>query len=89
AQIPAVGTLRRVWAEQYTDDRGQLRWREVKEMPSPADLYFKRPGLEVAQKVWKLRVRSEAMAALCFPSTPSKHPTIASRNRAKSSALPF
>src|SRR5512135_644396 len=38
AQIPAVGTLRRVWAEQYTGDPGQLRWREVKEMPSPADL---------------------------------------------------
>jgi transposase len=38
AQIPAVVTLRRVWAEQYTGDPGQLRWREVKEMPSPADL---------------------------------------------------
>ncbi len=38
AQIPAVVTLRRVWAEQYTGDPGQLRWREVKDMPSPADL---------------------------------------------------
>src|SRR5512147_1879927 len=38
AQIPAVVTLRRVWAEQYTGDPGQLRWREVKEMPSPAGL---------------------------------------------------
>ena len=37
-QIPAVLTLRRVWAEQYTGDPGQLRWREVKDMPSPADL---------------------------------------------------
>jgi transposase len=37
-QIPAVVTLRRVWAEQYTGDPGQLRWREVKDMPSPADL---------------------------------------------------
>lgn len=38
AQIPAVVTLRRVWAEQYTGDPGQLRWREIKDMPSPADL---------------------------------------------------
>jgi transposase len=37
-QLPAVLTLRRVWAEQYTGDPGQLRWREVKDMPSPADL---------------------------------------------------
>jgi transposase len=33
-----VVTLRRVWAEQYTGDPGQLRWREVKDMPSPAGL---------------------------------------------------
>jgi transposase len=38
AQIPTVVTLRRVWAEQYTGDPGQLRWREVKDMPSPAGL---------------------------------------------------
>ncbi len=38
AQIQAVLTLRRVWAEQYTGDPGQLRWREVKDMPSPANL---------------------------------------------------
>jgi hypothetical protein len=38
AQIPAVVTLRRVWAEQYTGAPGQLRWREVKDMPSPAGL---------------------------------------------------
>jgi transposase len=38
AQLPAVATLRRVWAEQYTGEPGQLRWREVKEMPSPAGL---------------------------------------------------
>ena len=40
AQIPAVLTLRRVWAEQYTGDPGQLRWREVKDMPSLANLIF-------------------------------------------------
>ena len=38
AQAPAVLTLRRVWAEQYTGGPGQLRWREVKDMPSPAKL---------------------------------------------------
>ena len=38
AQVPAVVTLRRVWAEQYTGDPGQLRWREVKDRPSPADV---------------------------------------------------
>src|SRR6185312_6425225 len=38
AQLPAVATLRRVWAEQYTGAPGQLHWREVKDMPSPAGL---------------------------------------------------
>jgi transposase len=38
AQVPAVLTLRRVWAEQYTGEPGQLRWRAVKDMPSPAGL---------------------------------------------------
>jgi transposase len=37
-EIPAVQTLRRVWAEQYTAVEGTLRWREVKDMPSPAAL---------------------------------------------------
>ena len=37
-QVPAVQTLRQVWAEQYTDVNGTLRWREVKDMPSPAEL---------------------------------------------------
>lgn len=38
AQLPTVVTLRRVWAEQYTGEPGQLRRREVKDMPSPAGL---------------------------------------------------
>jgi transposase len=38
AQVPAVVTLRRVWSEQYIGEPGQLRWREVQEMPSPAEL---------------------------------------------------
>jgi transposase len=38
AQCTAVVTLRRVWAEQYMGEPGQLRWREVKDMPSPAEL---------------------------------------------------
>ena len=38
AEVPAVGTLRRVWAEQGTGDPGQLHWREVKDMPAPVEL---------------------------------------------------
>jgi transposase len=37
-QVPAVQLLRRVWAEQYITDAGELRWREVKEMPPPAEM---------------------------------------------------
>jgi transposase len=37
-EIPAVKTLQQVWAEQYTDPPGPLRWREAHEMPAPADL---------------------------------------------------
>jgi hypothetical protein len=37
-EIPAVQTLRRVWAEQYIDVDGTLVWRDVQEMPSPAEL---------------------------------------------------
>jgi transposase len=38
AQLAAVLTLRRLWVEQYTGTPGQLRWREVKEMPAPGGL---------------------------------------------------
>jgi transposase len=37
-EIPAVQSLRRVWAEQYIEVHGMLSWREVKDMPSPAEL---------------------------------------------------
>ena len=37
-QVPAIQTLRRVWTEQYTTVEGKLAWREVSEMPSPAEL---------------------------------------------------
>jgi transposase len=37
-KIPAVQTLRQVWGEQYINVQGRLIWREVKDMPSPADL---------------------------------------------------
>ena len=37
-EMPAVQTLRRVWAEQYAEVNGTLSWREVKDMPSPAAL---------------------------------------------------
>lgn len=38
AEIPAVQALRRVWAEQYVERDGQVRWREVKDMPAPATM---------------------------------------------------
>jgi transposase len=37
-EVPAVQVLRRVWVEQYTGEPGQLRWREARDMPSPAEL---------------------------------------------------
>jgi transposase len=37
-EIPAVHILRQVWAEQYVNVDGTLVWREVKDMPSPAEL---------------------------------------------------
>ena len=37
-EIPAVKTLQRLWAEQYTDPPGPLRWREAKALASPAEL---------------------------------------------------
>jgi transposase len=36
-EIPAVQTLRRVWTEQYLEVNGTRSWREVKDMPSPAE----------------------------------------------------
>lgn len=36
--IPAVQTLRQVWAEQYTDAPGPARFREKKDLGSSADL---------------------------------------------------
>jgi transposase len=36
--VPAVHTLRRVWAEQYTDPPGPVRWREVKDLAPVAEL---------------------------------------------------
>jgi transposase len=37
-EMPAVKTLRQVWAEQYSEVNGKFGWREVKDMPSPATL---------------------------------------------------
>jgi transposase len=37
-KVPAVQTLRRVWAEQYIDVEGPLVWRPVNDRPSPAAL---------------------------------------------------
>ncbi len=37
-EIPAVPTLRQVWAEPYVNVEGALTWREVTAIPSPAEL---------------------------------------------------
>ena len=37
-KVPAVQTLRRVWAEQYIEREGTLVWRPVKDRPAPAVL---------------------------------------------------
>jgi transposase len=37
-EVPAVKTLQQVWAEQFIEVNGRLSWREVKDMPSPAEL---------------------------------------------------
>jgi hypothetical protein len=36
--VPAVEVLRRVWDEQYRAEAGVLRWREVKEIPTPSEM---------------------------------------------------
>ena len=36
--VPAVQVLREVWAQQYVAEGGRLRWREVKEIPTPAKM---------------------------------------------------
>ena len=45
-EIPAVKIVRDVWAEQSTDPPGPLRWREMHEMPAPADLIASPDDLE-------------------------------------------
>ena len=37
-KLDAVTLLERMWEEQFVEENGQLRFREVKEMPSPATL---------------------------------------------------
>jgi transposase len=37
-KIPAVETLRKVWAQQYAERDGRLVWRVVEDMPPPAEM---------------------------------------------------
>ncbi len=37
-QVPVVQVLRQVWVEQFIPERGRLRWREVNEIPIPAEM---------------------------------------------------
>ena len=36
-QLPAVRVLHQVWATQYIEEAGQLRWRSKEEMPASAE----------------------------------------------------
>jgi transposase len=36
-RAPMVGTLRDVWRIHYSRDGGQLRWKEVRELPATAE----------------------------------------------------
>jgi transposase len=72
-EVPAVHTLRRVWAEQYTDGEGTLQWREVKDMPSPAELLAS-PYEPAARYSTKREVEwigyKVHFTATCEPETP-------------------
>jgi transposase len=35
-ELPAVQVLRKLWADQYVEEEGQLRWRSKAEMPASA-----------------------------------------------------
>jgi transposase len=37
-ELPAVQTLRQVWAEQYADPPGPVHWREKKDRGSSLDI---------------------------------------------------
>jgi transposase len=37
ARLPKVAILRQVWAAQYAEEKGRLRWRETDEMPPCAE----------------------------------------------------
>ena len=55
--------MRRVWAEQYTGDPGQLRWREVKDMPSPAELIARLGGPVFAYELVRIARRGSMTAS--------------------------
>ncbi|HSH81313.1 MAG TPA: transposase, partial [Herpetosiphonaceae bacterium] len=61
--IPAVKTLRQVWAEQYTDPPDPIRWRDVKDLPTTADQIASPVGSLIFRQVMKIRVRSRHVRA--------------------------
>ena len=74
AKLPAVRMLRQVWAEQYIEENGQIRWREVKEMPAPASL-ISSPYLilrrDIARSVKPLGSATRCIwQGTCNPETP-------------------
>jgi hypothetical protein len=77
AQIPAVQVLRRVWAEQYVEQDGQVRWRPVEEMPPPSP----RPTTRTRATAPSGRARGSATRCTSpRPATPTP-PTSSSTSR--------
>jgi transposase len=72
-KVPAVQTLRRVWAEQYLETDGVLSWRPVDDRPSPATLIAS-PYDPEARYSTKRRVKwvgyNVQLTETCDPATP-------------------
>lgn len=50
-ELPAIKTLRQVWSEQYVEGDGEIRLREVKDMPSPQELLVSPYDIEARYSV--------------------------------------
>jgi transposase len=72
-EMPAVQTLRRVWAEPYVEVHGTLRWREGKDRLSPAERIAS-PYDPEARSSTKRAVEwigdTVHLTATCDPATP-------------------
>jgi hypothetical protein len=65
-KLDAVTLLERMWEEQFVEENGQLRFREVKEMPSPATLITNEgPLVDGIEFYFEVCVRHFAPPATC------------------------